>query len=71
MALTVATIDAVIEDIANNGQSTTQDGTTYTNADLGKLTDIRNELQLEEGRTSGTRPLLRGMAFNNMGYSGT
>ena len=68
MAVTVATIDAAITDILDNGQSFTLDGQTYTKANLGKLIDLRDNLRDTTGRDDGSRPTIRGMQFGTMGY---
>ena len=70
MALTVATLNAAITGIIDSGQSFTQDGITYTAANLSSLIQLRDDLQEEAGET-GTRPMLRGVNFAGMGYSGT
>jgi len=48
VALTVSQIDAAIEAILTTGQSITVDGTSYTRADLGRLQDLRKQIQSEE-----------------------
>ena len=68
MAVTVATIDATITAIQDNGQSFTIDGVTYNAANLKTLYEYRDKLQNEAGRSDGTRPLMRGFNFNAMGY---
>jgi hypothetical protein len=70
MALTLAQVDAAIEDVQQNGQSFTQDGTTYTRANLQYLIDLRDDLLRETARTTG-RPLFRAVGFSSAGYDGT
>ena len=48
MALTVSQIDAAIEKILATGQSITVDGVQYTRADLGRLQELRSQVQAEQ-----------------------
>jgi hypothetical protein len=68
MAVTVATVDAAITAIQDSGQSFVLDGIQYSAANLKSLTELRTQLQNEESRTDGTRPLTRGFSFTGMGY---
>ena len=68
MATTTATVDAAISAINDNGQSFTVDGVTYSRANLSSLIELRDRLKQEEARSSGNRPLLRGLNLSGMGY---
>lgn len=52
MALTVSQIDTAIEAILSTGQSVTADGVSYTRADLGRLQELRKNIQAEESISS-------------------
>jgi hypothetical protein len=52
VALTVSQIDAAIEAILNTGQSISADGVMYTRADLGRLQDLRRQIQAEEATST-------------------
>lgn len=71
MALSVSEIETCISDVLTNGQSTTQDGTTFTAANLQYLIELRDNAKREAAATSGARPLIRAVNMNSMGYSNT
>jgi hypothetical protein len=68
MAVTVASIDAAITSIQENGQTFTLDGVTYNAANLGTLYDARDKLLNQEARASGARPVFRAVNLSGMGY---
>ena len=68
MALTVAQFDTAIDEVLTNGQSTTQDGTTYTAANLKTLIDGRDVASREASAADGARPMGRVVNFTTMGY---
>lgn len=53
VSLSVTQIDAAITAILTTGQSYTVDGVTYTRADLGRLQDLRREIQGEAANAGG------------------
>jgi len=67
--MTLAQVNTAIETILTGGQSVTIDGMTYTQANIGALTALREKMMAETGRA--TRPLFRGMNFSGMGYGST
>ena len=69
MAITLATVDAAITAIQDEGQSIMVDGSMYTAANIGSLVTLRKQLQDETLRTSGNRPLFRRFKLSGMGYS--
>ena len=68
MAVSVATVDAAITSIMDNGQSVTIDGIVYSQGNLGSLITLRDQLKLSTLRTGGTRPMIRAVNFGSMGY---
>ena len=68
MAVTVASIDAAITAISDNGQSFTIDGVTYNAANLKTLWQMRENITEEAARASGARPTMRGIRLSGMGY---
>lgn len=69
MAVNLTDVDAAITAIQEGGQSVTLDGFTYSAGSLQALTDLRARLQLEEGRTDGSRPLFRRFKLGAASYS--
>ena len=69
MALTLAQIETAIADVLTSGQSTTQDGTTYTAASMAVLQSMRDDAKMETAAAAGTRPLFRAVSFTTMGYT--
>jgi len=59
MALTLATVEIAIENVASGLQSFTIDGQSYTNPSLNSLLAIRKQLKKEAGSAFGfnMRPL--------------
>ena len=53
MALTLATVDAAIEQLITGAQSVTVDGQTYTQVSLAALRLLRKDLQNEGGSRYG------------------
>jgi hypothetical protein len=68
MAVTLATVETAITAVQTLGQTTSVDGISYSRANLAALIDLRDRLQMSESRSSGQRPVFRGMDFNTQGY---
>tara|TARA_R110000822_G_scaffold173914_1_gene313486 strand:+ start:2677 stop:2883 length:207 start_codon:yes stop_codon:yes gene_type:complete len=68
MAVTIAAIETAICEVQENGQSVEMDGVTYDAANLRTLFDMRTKLQSEVDRTSGARPLMRGVNLGGAAY---
>lgn len=66
MALTLASVETVIEGLIASGQSFSVDGLTYQQASLPSLLMLRDKLKAESDRS--TRPTIRGVNFGTMGY---
>jgi hypothetical protein len=67
--MTLAQVNTAIEAILSDGQSHSIDGVTYSAANLGTLTALRDKLMAETART--TRPMFRAFGFRSMGYGDT
>ena len=69
MAVTVSDIDNAITAINDYGQSMVVDGIQYSRANLMALIKLRDIEKSLQGRTAGTRPVIRAFDMSNMGYS--
>jgi len=65
---TLAEVKAAITKVAEEGQSSTVDGVSYTRANLAALIQLQDTLQGASDRAAGSRPTFRGFNFSSMGY---
>jgi len=68
MAVTLSTVDTMIEAIQSSGQMFTVDGVTYSQANLDALIRLREALQRDTERGDGTRPTIRAVNFGSASY---
>jgi len=65
---TLAEVEAAQTKVAEEGQSSTIDGISYTRANLAALNQLRDTLKGSAARAAGSRPTFRGFKFTTLGY---
>jgi uncharacterized protein Smg (DUF494 family) len=71
MAVDADKVDSAIEDVLTAGQSFMTDGIQNTLANLGSLDNIKQNENMNAGRKSGTRPLMRRCNMGGLDSNGT
>jgi len=65
---TAAEINTAITAINESGQSFVVDGVQYSAGNLKTLYQMYQDALEQEARTSGARPMMRGVKLSAMGY---
>ena len=68
MAVTLTDVETAISTIQSNGQSFSLEGIVYSQANIGALIQLRQQLIDETDRSAGTRPVFRAFHMSGMGY---
>jgi len=71
MAVDADKVDSAIEDVLTAGQSFMTDGIQNTLANLGSLDNIKQNENMNAGRKSGKRPLMRRCNMGGLDSNGT
>jgi hypothetical protein len=66
MALTLATVETAIIKLLEGGQSVSVDGMSFSQSSMDSLIKLRDKMKHEADRS--TRPTIRAVDFNGMGY---
>ena len=68
MAVLLPDVETAIEAIQTGGQSYTLEGFTYNAASLSALIELRDRLRREDTRSTGRRPVIRGVKLGSAFY---